>query len=261
MMEAGLLSQQDECYRGECSKVHWDTINYNLEKFGQIYSGELRSMLELMLEQSETERPVWTELEKYVKTGDDSDIGDTRVQTPLNQINRPVIDDNVVQQSAPVIQTQVSRPQSKTNTVVRPDSTVGNNNSGSMNSTVPLVRHLGGSNTVVQPFANQPLNVTYGPINTSTSNYIPTSTSKPNVDTLQNASNYMSGPQPFQTTTTIGATSRPVSLQQQPAAPMNTSSTSKDSIIPVTQSQLESAKPHFKALLPANAYNTLTKVD
>lgn len=70
MLEAGLLSHQDECYREENSKVHWDTVNYNLDKFGQIYSGELRSMLELMLEPHEAQRPVWTELEKYVKTGD-----------------------------------------------------------------------------------------------------------------------------------------------------------------------------------------------
>jgi hypothetical protein len=59
MLEAGLLAPQDECYRDECSKIHNETVNYNLEKFGQAYSSELRSMLELMLEYNEAERPVW----------------------------------------------------------------------------------------------------------------------------------------------------------------------------------------------------------
>lgn len=38
MLEAGLLQYQDECYRDECSRVHWDTLQYNLDRFGEGYS-------------------------------------------------------------------------------------------------------------------------------------------------------------------------------------------------------------------------------
>mgnify|MGYP000968937947 FL=1 len=50
--------------------MHWETLQYNLERFGQIYSNELKAMLEMMLNQNDDERLVWVELETYVRSGD-----------------------------------------------------------------------------------------------------------------------------------------------------------------------------------------------
>ncbi len=38
ILEAGLLKYQDECYRDECSRVHWETVQYNIHLFSQSYS-------------------------------------------------------------------------------------------------------------------------------------------------------------------------------------------------------------------------------
>jgi hypothetical protein len=38
ILEAGLLQFQDECYRDDCSRLHWETVQYNLHRFQQAYS-------------------------------------------------------------------------------------------------------------------------------------------------------------------------------------------------------------------------------
>jgi hypothetical protein len=53
MLEAGLLQYQDECYRDEYARIHWDTIQYNLDRFGENYSNELKSTLQSMLQQAQ----------------------------------------------------------------------------------------------------------------------------------------------------------------------------------------------------------------
>jgi serine/threonine protein kinase len=75
MLEAGLLAHQDDCYRH--GKINWEVISYSLERFGDLYSLELRSMVELMLEKEEADRPGWGELVQYVKTEDGDPIPDT----------------------------------------------------------------------------------------------------------------------------------------------------------------------------------------
>lgn len=59
LLEAGLAQYQDECYRDECSRVHWETLNYNLNRFAQLHSPELATLLRLMLTREEALRPDW----------------------------------------------------------------------------------------------------------------------------------------------------------------------------------------------------------
>jgi hypothetical protein len=65
--------------------VHWDTLQYNLDRFGEGYSPELKSTLESMLQQAQEDRPEWTDLEAHVKIGEETDIDHTRVQTPMSK--------------------------------------------------------------------------------------------------------------------------------------------------------------------------------
>lgn len=85
MLEAGLLQYQDECYRDECARLHWDTLQYNLDRFGESYSHELKSTLESMLQQAQEDRPEWIDLEAHVKVGGEEDVDNTRVQTPMSR--------------------------------------------------------------------------------------------------------------------------------------------------------------------------------
>ena len=59
MLEAGLLNYKDECYRDDWSRIHWESIHYNINCFGQIYSEELKNMVELMLSREYRSRPDW----------------------------------------------------------------------------------------------------------------------------------------------------------------------------------------------------------
>lgn len=45
LLEAGLLSYQDGCYRDQFSRIHWDTLHYNINRFQQSYSPELANLL------------------------------------------------------------------------------------------------------------------------------------------------------------------------------------------------------------------------
>lgn len=62
ILEAGLLSYQDECYRDQWSRVHWETLQYNLSLFQQHYTAELTNLVEFMLSRDERSRPDWFEL-------------------------------------------------------------------------------------------------------------------------------------------------------------------------------------------------------
>jgi len=66
VLEAGLLQYQDECYRDECARVHWETVQYHLHRFRENYSEELAALVELMLSREERARPDWLQLEERV---------------------------------------------------------------------------------------------------------------------------------------------------------------------------------------------------
>lgn len=85
MLEAGLLEAQDDCYRDECSRVHWDTVKFNLERFGEIYSSELKKTVESMLEEAWQDRPEWIDLETHVKIGDEYDEVSSIPPTPISR--------------------------------------------------------------------------------------------------------------------------------------------------------------------------------
>jgi hypothetical protein len=180
-----------------------------------------------------------------VRTGEETDVGDTRVQTPNAQRAEQNI---VVQQSAPVAATaQVqSRPQSRN----KQDSS----NTNSMNGTAPVVRHLGGTATVVNPFPNQSVNITYAPMNPISS--VPAATSKE----FQKTTSSYPGSQPV-----IHAYQTAPNIQNQPLQiptnVMNTTATTKDGVMPVSPSQADTVRPIFKIPQLANAYTTNTKVD
>lgn len=59
LLEAGLSHYQDECYRDEWTRIHWETLQFNLNRFHQLYSGELGALLDLMLSREEAVRPDW----------------------------------------------------------------------------------------------------------------------------------------------------------------------------------------------------------
>lgn len=71
ILEAGLGNYQDECYRDECSRVHWETVQYHLHKFRQFYSEELAELIELMLSREEKNRPDWLQLEERAMKEDE----------------------------------------------------------------------------------------------------------------------------------------------------------------------------------------------
>jgi hypothetical protein len=73
MLEAGLLEfQDDECYRDEKARIHWEAVQYNINRLGQAYSDEIRNMVEFMLSQDEKVRPDWIDLEEHVmKSGEE----------------------------------------------------------------------------------------------------------------------------------------------------------------------------------------------
>lgn len=51
-----------------------ETLNYKVSSFSEQFSTELTTMLELMLNQKEYQRPDWIELEEHVMNGcDDRD--------------------------------------------------------------------------------------------------------------------------------------------------------------------------------------------
>lgn len=52
LLETGLLESQDDCYRDKHSRIHWETLRYNINRFGENYSEDLKSMVELMLNES-----------------------------------------------------------------------------------------------------------------------------------------------------------------------------------------------------------------
>jgi hypothetical protein len=59
LLEAGLLTYQDECYREQGSRLHWDILQHNISRFQQSYSPELSNLLEFMLARDERARPDW----------------------------------------------------------------------------------------------------------------------------------------------------------------------------------------------------------
>ena len=61
-----MLQYQDECYRDDSARVHWETVQYNLHRFKQIYSDDLAGLIELMLCREEKSRPDWVQLEERV---------------------------------------------------------------------------------------------------------------------------------------------------------------------------------------------------
>lgn len=61
-----MLQYQDECYRDDSARVHWETVQYNIHKFKQIYSEDLTGLIELMLCKEEKSRPDWIQLEERV---------------------------------------------------------------------------------------------------------------------------------------------------------------------------------------------------
>ena len=71
MLEAGLLENQDDCYRDGHSRIHWETLRYNINRLGEGYSEDLRGMVELMLNEENKERPDWLTLEEYATKNDD----------------------------------------------------------------------------------------------------------------------------------------------------------------------------------------------
>lgn len=71
LLEAGLLEYQDDCYRDDWTRIQWETLQYNINRFGQMYSEELRNMLEFMLSRDERVRPDWIDLEEHVMKGDE----------------------------------------------------------------------------------------------------------------------------------------------------------------------------------------------
>lgn len=72
MIEAGLLEYQDEeCYRDDKSRIHWETVQYNIDRLGQAYSDEIKNMVEFMLSRDERARPDWIDLEEHVMKGSD----------------------------------------------------------------------------------------------------------------------------------------------------------------------------------------------
>lgn len=72
ILEAGLFEYQDEqCYRDEKTRIHYETLQYNIDRLGQAYSNEIKNMVEIMLSRDERARPDWTELEGHVMKGDE----------------------------------------------------------------------------------------------------------------------------------------------------------------------------------------------
>jgi hypothetical protein len=67
LLEAGTLQYQDECYRDEWSRIHWETLQFNINRFKQIYSQDLCNLLEIMLSREEAARPDWIELDGRVQ--------------------------------------------------------------------------------------------------------------------------------------------------------------------------------------------------
>lgn len=49
ILEAGLLQRQDDCYEDDCSKVNWRQVGDNINKFGELYGGELKGYVDMML--------------------------------------------------------------------------------------------------------------------------------------------------------------------------------------------------------------------
>ena len=61
-----MLQYQDECYRDEGARLHWETVQYHLHRFREGYSEDLAGLVELMLSREEKARPDWLQLEERV---------------------------------------------------------------------------------------------------------------------------------------------------------------------------------------------------
>lgn len=59
VLEMGLKKYQDECYRDDYTRIHQETLKFNLMQMRGKYSEELVSILEYMLEIEEEHRPDW----------------------------------------------------------------------------------------------------------------------------------------------------------------------------------------------------------
>lgn len=46
--------------------MHWETVQYNIHRFKQIYSEDLTGFVELMLYKEDKSRPDWIQLEERV---------------------------------------------------------------------------------------------------------------------------------------------------------------------------------------------------
>lgn len=49
ILEAGLLEYQDDCYRDGGFRIHWDTVNNNLDKFADLYAKDIADIVSFML--------------------------------------------------------------------------------------------------------------------------------------------------------------------------------------------------------------------
>ena len=62
ILESGLLQRQDDCYEDDCSKINWRQIEININKFGDIYGGELKGYVDMMLAKDISHRIHWDQL-------------------------------------------------------------------------------------------------------------------------------------------------------------------------------------------------------
>lgn len=66
MLECALLERQDECYLDDSSHIQWQKVTSGVNRVAQIYSPELKMMIEIMLTRDIWKRMDWISLEKFV---------------------------------------------------------------------------------------------------------------------------------------------------------------------------------------------------
>ena len=83
ILEAGLLQRQDDCYEDDCSKVNWRQVEGNINKFADVYGGELKGYVDMMLAKEIAHRIHWDQLIEQIDCQKRESFGrvGTRVET------------------------------------------------------------------------------------------------------------------------------------------------------------------------------------
>jgi hypothetical protein len=92
ILEAGLLTSQDDCYFANKTNVNWQKLNGNLGRFAERYGAEMREVVEVMLGVDWRARPDWVEMEGIINRGNSGTTVTTTVEvTELHQQQPAVI--------------------------------------------------------------------------------------------------------------------------------------------------------------------------